>query len=101
MMKVIHQPKGLIVSGLTELNAGNASAFRDEARASLTAGDTMIDVDLSGTTFMDSSGLGALIALQKTMTARGGAVRILNPTPAVQQILELTRLHRVFEIVRA
>jgi anti-sigma B factor antagonist len=90
----------LVVRGLTELNAINAAAFRDETRAALHAQTTTLDVDLSQTRFVDSSGLGALIALQKTMTARGGAVRILNPTPGAQQILELTRLHRVFEIVK-
>ena len=28
-----------------------------------------------------------------------GTVRLINPAPNVRQILELTRLHRVFEIV--
>jgi anti-sigma B factor antagonist len=50
--------------------------------------------------FLDSCGLGALISLHKTACTRNGAVRLLNPTPPVQQILELTRLHRVFEIVK-
>ncbi len=90
----------LVIRGLTELNAINAAGFRDETRAALHARTTTLDVDLSQTRFVDSSGLGALIALQKTMTTRGGAVRILNPTPGAQQILELTRLHRVFEIVK-
>jgi len=88
------------VGGVTELNAANAGAFRDEIRAALKPETTMVDVDLSQTGFVDSSGLGALIALQKTMTARKGAVRIINPRPNVMQILELTRLHRVFEIAK-
>jgi len=41
------------------------------------------------------------VALQKTAAERQGRIRLLNPTPRVQQILELTRLHRVFEIVRS
>jgi len=49
---------------------------------------------------VDSSGLGALIALHKTMCARGGGIRILRPTPVVHQVMELTRLHRVFEIIQ-
>lgn len=90
----------LKISGLTELNATNAAAFRDEARAALTDAVTTLDVDLSTTTFLDSSGLGALIALHKTMVSRGGCLRILKPTPTVLQILELTRLHRVLEILQ-
>jgi anti-sigma B factor antagonist len=91
----------LKVSGLTELNAANAGSFRDQVRAAITSPHKTIDLDLSQTRFVDSSGLGALIALNKLMTGRAGNVRILNPMPAVMQILELTRMHRVFEIVRA
>ncbi len=83
-----------------ELNAANAAAFRDEARAAITGTVTTLDIDLSTTTFVDSSGLGSLIALHKTMATRGGVVRLLTPTATVYQILELTRLQRVFEIVK-
>ena len=99
-MKIQYQSKTLVLSEIPELNATNSATLRDDARAALKEELTTIDVDLSQTRFVDSSGLGALIALHKTMCARGGSVRILNPTPSVQQILELTRLHRVFEIVK-
>ena len=100
-MKLQQHANTLHVSGLTELNATNAAAFRDATRAALTDATTAVDVDLSLTRFLDSSGLGALIALQKTLAARSGHVRILNPTASAQQILELTRLHRVLEIVKS
>ncbi|MEI6389632.1 MAG: STAS domain-containing protein [Verrucomicrobiota bacterium] len=100
-MKIQHEAKTLTLNQITELNAVNCGAFRDEARAALKEGITLLDIDLSQTRQVDSSGLGALIALHKTMLARGGAVRILYPNPMVQQIMELTRLHRVFEIVKA
>ena len=45
-------------------------------------------------------GLGALISLHKTTCTRNGLVRLLNPTPPVQQLLDLTRMHRIFEIVK-
>lgn len=99
-MKIQHRDTTLQVSELTELNAANAGAFRDATRAALTPATTTVDVNLSLTRFLDSSGLGALIALQKSLAARGGLVRIINPAPTAQQILELTRLHRVFEIVK-
>lgn len=91
----------LRVGGVGELNAATATSFRDETRAALTETVSVLDVDLSSTTFVDSSGLGALIALHKTMVSRGGCVRILKPTATVLQILELTRLHRVLEIVNS
>jgi anti-sigma B factor antagonist len=91
----------LSITGLSELSAANAVAFRDQTRAALTDQIKTLDVDMSLTRFVDSSGLGALISVHKTLVSRGGTVRILNPTPTAQQILELTRLHRVFEIVKA
>lgn len=89
-----------MVTGLSELAAANASQTRDAIRASVTPSCRQLDIDLSATTFLDSSGLGALLALHKTLAFQQGRVRLLNPSPTVQQILELTRLHRVFEIVR-
>lgn len=99
-MKLQHNASTILVTDLTELNGPNAGVFRDTTRAAITNATTTVDVDLSLTRFLDSSGLGALIALQKTLAARHGNVRILNPSATAQQILELTRLHRVFEIVR-
>ncbi len=99
-MKLESVGKTLLISGLSELNAANAGHFRDRARAAIQPEHSRVDLDLSMTRFVDSSGLGALIALNKLMNSRQGHVRILNPLPAVLQILELTRMHRVFEIAK-
>ena len=101
-MRIQNQtPQKTSVSGLTELIAANAAQVRDDIRNALPASATSLDLDLSGVTFLDSSGLGALISLHKTMRSRNGTVRLINPAANVRQILELTRLHRVFEIVAA
>jgi anti-sigma B factor antagonist len=97
----LHQSQGiLVVTGLQELNATNAASVRDGIRGSVTPEVTGLDIDLSKTRFVDSSGLGALIALHKLMLARGGQVRVLNPIPAVEQVFEITRLNRLFEVVK-
>lgn len=90
----------LHVIDVNELNASTAPVMRDEVRAALKPDQNCVEIDLSETKFIDSSGLGALIAIQKTMAMRQGVVRIINPTHTVAQVLELTRLHRVLEIVR-
>src|SRR5437773_10823024 len=99
-MKMQIQGDTLQISELNELGAANSNKFRDQARAALNDGQKNIEVDLSQTTFLDSCGLGALIALHKTACSRQGTVRLLHPMPAVQQILELTRMHQIFEIVK-
>jgi anti-sigma B factor antagonist len=91
------------VSDIPELNAVNASAFRDEVRAAMSATPESIEIDLSQTRFVDSSGLGALFALYKTARNNGQdrvTLRLLNPKPPIQQLFELTQLHQLFEISR-
>jgi len=89
-----------VVTGLQELVAANAAQVRDDIRAALPPTCLNLELDLSGLSFLDSSGLGALISLHKTLRLRDGIMRLIKPAANVQQILELTRLHRVFEIVR-
>lgn len=88
-----------VVTGLQELVAANAAQVRDDIRAALPAGCVNLELDLSTLSFLDSSGLGTLISLHKTLRSRNGTVRLVKPAANIQQILELTRLHRVFEIV--
>jgi len=98
-MKIENNGDTLRASAIAELSAANANSFRDETRHAFGQNQRNIEVDLSQTASVDSCGLGALVALHKTASARGGVLRLLNPTPPVQQILELTRMHRIFEVV--
>ncbi|MEO5959185.1 MAG: STAS domain-containing protein [Opitutaceae bacterium] len=101
-MKIENEGNHLRVSDISELNAVNASNFREEVRAAMPASPESIEIDLSQTSFVDSSGLGALFALYKTANNGHGGVtlRLLNPRPAIQQLFELTQLHHLFEITR-
>ena len=90
----------VVVAGLQELSAANSETIRDRVRGSISLAANTVEMDMSQTTFIDSCGLGALIALYKTARSYAGNLRLVNPTPPVAQILELTRMHRIFEIVR-
>lgn len=99
-MKMQIQGETLRVSEVADLGTACSNRFRDETCAALAATLKNIEIDLSQTTFVDSCGLGALISLHETVRGRNGLLRLINPNPAVQQILELTRMHRIFEIVK-
>src|SRR5512133_281223 len=90
----------LRVSAIRELGAANANAFRDWVRKNMAETQRNIDIDLSSTTFLDSCGLGALVSLHKTAQSRQGRLRLINPLPPVQQLLELTRLDEIFLVVK-
>jgi anti-sigma B factor antagonist len=100
-MKLQNEGETLRVSGVRELGAANSNSFRDWVRSHLIEGRRNIEIDLSETTFLDSCGLGALISLHKAAQSRQGAVRLLRPQPQVDQILSLTRMHHIFDIVRS
>ena len=61
------------------------------------AGTHRIVVDLEATTFIDSSGLGALIGGVKSTRQQGGDLRIARPTESVIAVLDLTNLSRILK----
>ena len=99
-MKVGILEEVLTFGGFKELTAANADMFRNEVHAAVN-GHKVIEVDLSQTTFMDCSGLGALIALRNLGRDRGCLVRLLNPTPPVHRLFEVMGVRNSVEIVDA
>ena len=100
----INQQNGTVsVTGLRELNAANAQAFRAALARAMSHDLKAIEIDLSQTQAVDGAGLGALVGLYETAREHrkreGFALRLTNPTPPVQQMIELARLHHLFEIM--
>ncbi len=53
--------------------------------------------DMSGLTFMDSSGIGMLIGRYKLMRSRGGSVAVRPGGARVEKLMELSGLYRIIE----
>jgi anti-sigma B factor antagonist len=83
------------VLGNGRLNMVAAPKLRDVVSGVVAAGNTRIVVNLAETSFIDSSGLGALIGCLKLARQAGGDLRIACVQPQVQMVLELTSMHRV------
>jgi anti-sigma B factor antagonist len=67
----------------------------------VTSGHRRLVVDLGDVSFMDSSGLGALISGLKATRQAGGDLRIARPNTQVETALKLTSLDRVLTIYRS
>jgi len=55
-----------------------------------------VTVDLSGVTFIDSSGLGTLVEAQKRISVAGGRLTVTGSQPNVRRVLETNRLGGMF-----
>lgn len=88
------------VTELSEIDESRASALHDGVCAALPSSVRTIEIDLSTLRSLDSGGVGVLVAMYDTVSRRRAPViwRLLNPAPHVRQLLELMRLHRIFEI---
>ena len=101
-MNINQQNGTLSVTGLRELNSTNAHSFRSAVATALSHDLQRIEIDLSQTQAVDGAGLGALVSLYETANEHGNrdgiTFRLTNPRPSVQQMIELARLHHLFEI---
>lgn len=99
-MKIELRDGILSVSEVRDLDGTNA--LSQKVRGLLLVGLQAIEIDLSQTEFLNCGGLGELIAIQKMalQQARALPVRVVNAPTPVLQLLELTRLHEVFEIAK-
>lgn len=91
----LRSPTSAVVRPHGRLNMVAAPALRSLVAEVVAAGHSMIVVDLAETVFMDSSGLGALIAGLKSARQAGGDLRIACATEQVLTVLDLTNLSRV------
>ena len=84
-----------VVTPKGRLNMVSARRLKEVLSGLVTGGTTRIVVDMAETTFLDSSGLGALIAGLKSARQAGGDLRIARPTPSVLTVFQLTNLDKV------
>jgi anti-sigma B factor antagonist len=88
----------LVVSCDGRIVFGEESAYvRDTVRKLLTQTNQFV-LNLGGVTYIDSGGLGTLVALYTTAHNAGGAIKLSNLTPRVGDLLQVTKLLTVFEV---
>ena len=63
----------------------------------LQQGHKQVLVDLSGVAYVDSAGLGELVQAYATTKSRGGALKLMNVTKRLRDLLVVTKLLTVFE----
>ena len=76
----------------------SATALRSAIRNLVARGSTKLLLNLAGVRYIDSSGIGELIANYTTVGRSGGQLKLLNLTEKVQDLLVITKLLTVFDV---
>ena len=76
---------------------GNAVALHRSIRSLVLEKKTQIILNLAGVTFIDSCGLGELVASQVSVENKGGEIKLIGLTDQLQELLRATRLLAVFD----
>jgi anti-sigma B factor antagonist len=88
-----------VVAITGEIDLFTAPEFKQRVSAPIDAGRTHVVVDLTETTFIDSSSLGALIGAHRRLKARGGRLVVACANDAILRTLRITGLDGVFKLV--
>jgi anti-sigma B factor antagonist len=87
----------LVRAGGSRIDAAGAIQFKEAMRAAVDGAEPRVILDLSSVEFLDSSGLGAVVAVMKLL-APGRQLELAGLTPAVAKVFRLTRMDTVFTI---
>lgn len=87
----------IVTVGDARIDAAVAIEFKDAMRAETADGPDLVVLDLSAVGFIDSSGLGAIVAAMKHLAPRR-KLALAGLTPTVDKVFKLTRMDSVFSL---
>lgn len=88
----------LVVRALTDrIDAAAAIQFKDRMRELVQTPAKRVVLDLSRVAFLDSSGLGAVVAVMKLL-GPDRSLELAALTPTVEKVFRLTRMDSIFTI---
>ncbi|MFD2739707.1 STAS domain-containing protein [Sulfitobacter aestuarii] len=79
------------------IDMAGALAFKDDMRRLTVAAPEVVILDLGAVSFIDSSGLGAIVAIMKHLAPERELV-LAGLTPHVEKVFRLTRMDSVFRL---
>jgi len=91
-IEIAHRGAVAVAALAGSLDAAAADRIKRTLGDLIDTGQARLLVDLEQVPYVDSSGLGALVAMMKRARAAGGDLRLCAPTPTVLEILEMTGL---------
>lgn len=101
-MEITHDkvgPVSLVTLQADTLDASNASDFK-RAMLAIIGPKAKVVLDLSPVNFVDSTGLGSILACLRQVTAAGGDLKLCALTEPVQMLFHVVRFPTIFDIFK-
>ena len=90
-----------VVAVTGEIDLFTAPEFKQRVSAPIDAGRSNVIIDLTATTFIDSSSLGVLIGAHRRLKLRGGSLVVVCDNDAIVKTFRITGLDGVFTLVKS
>jgi anti-sigma B factor antagonist len=75
-----------------------SNALREKIKTMLAEGKKKIVLNMSNVTFIDSAGLGTLVAAHHSAKSQGAALKLAHLGSKFQEVLQITKLLTVFDV---
>ena len=75
-----------------------SNALRESVKSLLAKGQKKIVLNMTNVTYIDSAGLGTLVASHHSAKAQGAGLRLSNLGAKFQEVLQVTKLLTVFDV---
>lgn len=97
----IHSENGKAIAVLTgDIDHHSARKLRSELDSFvMTMQPDILMIDLTGISFMDSSGIGLIIGRYKLLKELGGRLEVKSPQPYIRRVLRLSGIERIVKIL--
>jgi anti-sigma B factor antagonist len=88
---------GILALSGKMMGGPETTQLHDRIRSLINDKITKVVIDLSGVKWINSSGLGVLMATHTTLKNAGGELKLANVTEKVESLLMITQLMRIFD----
>jgi anti-anti-sigma factor len=89
------RPGHALIVAMGEIDIGTADQVADAVSAALSAGQKRVLLDFAQVTFIDSSGLAALVKAHREADAGGATLALVQPTPQTLKLIQVLGLDQL------
>lgn len=98
MVKVEEKNGFSVVKVEGEVDLFNSQDLKSDVENLINSGKVKLILDMTKVSYIDSSGLGILVGINKRARMRGGFLRLAALPPDIKHLFEMTKLDKIFDI---